>query len=339
MKIIAVCNGKKVFMISYKTRKLNKRIMQRGLIIMVKIIKEYNKLPKERRGNIKLLNDLSGKEWTQLSRSVVTYGGGIADKRKMHGAAFPIELVEHYLKIYTRVGDTVLDPFMGVGTTADACTLLNRNCIGFELNPEYYNLAISGIDAVDAKDREIHDVNIDIYNESCLSMEDYVTPGSVDLVITSPPYGDLLHKVADKFAGYTYEKNIYNGQARELAKPYSENEDDFGNASWEVYQEKIGELMDNLYTVTTEGGFNVWVVRDYRDVENHIPYVNLHSKIIELAAKSGWILIDLVIWDQSAQRKLVKLGGPKSRRFYFNIGHSFIIVFRKSIKGEKFINV
>lgn len=306
---------------------------------MPKIIKEYNKLPKETRGKVKLLNELSGSEWTQLSKSVVTYGGSIAEKRRKHGAAYPIELVEHYLKIFTNQGDTVLDPFLGVGTTADACSLLNRNCIGFELNREFYELASNGIDPIDAKNREVFDVEIDVYNESCLKLDKYVNEGSVDLTITSPPYSDLLHKVAEKFAGYTYEKNIYKESGKDLAKPYSENEEDLGNETWEGYQEKIDVLMSKLYSVTAEGGFNVWVVKDFRDVQNHIPYVNLHSKIIELATKNKWILIDVVIWDQSAQRKLVKLGGPKARRFYFNIGHSFILIFRKNIKGEKFLNV
>jgi hypothetical protein len=94
--------------------------------------------------------------------------------------------------------------------------------------------------------------------------------------------------------------------------------------------------MGSLYEVAKPGSYNVWVVRDFRDIQNHIPYVNLHSKIIELAIETGWVLIDVNIWDQTNQRKLVKLGGPKQRRFYFNIGHSYILVFRKNLTGEKF---
>jgi len=305
---------------------------------LAKIIKEYNKIPKKYKKEVKLLNDLSGSEWTQLSKSVVTYGGGIAEKRKKHGAAYPLELVEHYLKIYTREHDTVLDPFMGVGTTADACSLLNRNVVGFELNPEYYNFAIGEIDSVDKKDRDVFEIEKQIFNMNCLELDTVVEEESIDCIITSPPYSDLLHKVADSFANYSYEKNIYNEQGKELAKPYSENENDLGNLTWEDYQNEIRTLMEKLLNVSKEGAFNVWVVKDFRDVQNHIPYVNLHSKIIELAISVGWVLIDVVIWDQSAQRKLVKLGGPKSRRFYFNIGHSFILIFRKNIKGEKFLN-
>jgi DNA modification methylase len=302
-------------------------------------IKEYNKLPDDLKGKISQLNNLSGKEWTQLSKSINTYGGPIAKKRKEHGAAFPMELARHFIKIYTNEHDTVLDPFIGVGTTADACAILNRDCIGFELNPTFYELAIRGGDPVDIKETEIlHNVNIQIYNENCVELKNYVMDNSISLTLTSPPYSDLLHKVAEHFAGYAYEKNIYRESGRKLATPYSENDNDFGNLTWEEYQVRIEKLMKLLYDVTREGGFNVWVVRDYRDVQNHIPYINLHSKIIELATKSEWILVDIVIWDQAEQRKLVKLGGAKSRRFYFNIGYSFVLIFRKNIKGEKFIN-
>lgn len=306
---------------------------------MARKIKEYNKLPDDLKGKISQLNNLSGKEWTQLSKSINTYGGPIAKKRKEHGAAFPMELARHFIKIYTNEHDTVLDPFIGVGTTADACAILNRDCIGFELNPTFYELAIRGGDPVDIKETEIlHNVNIQIYNENCVELKNYVMDNSISLTLTSPPYSDLLHKVAEHFAGYAYEKNIYRESGRKLATPYSENDNDFGNLTWEEYQVRIEKLMKLLYDVTREGGFNVWVVRDYRDVQNHIPYINLHSKIIELATKSEWILVDIVIWDQAEQRKLVKLGGAKSRRFYFNIGYSFVLIFRKNIKGEKFIN-
>jgi hypothetical protein len=69
-----------------------------------------------------------------------------------------------------------------------------------------------------------------------------------------------------------------------------------------------------------------------------IPSVNLHGKIIDLATEAGWILTDIMIWDQTNQRHLVKLGGSKTRRFYLNMGHSYIVIFRKNIKGESFKN-
>lgn len=59
-----------------------------------------------------------------------------------HSAAFPITLPSWFIKLFTQEGDVVLDPFMGVGTTALACINLRRKYIGIELKKEYYELSI-----------------------------------------------------------------------------------------------------------------------------------------------------------------------------------------------------
>jgi site-specific DNA-methyltransferase (adenine-specific) len=59
---------------------------------------------------------------------------------KNHSAAFPEELPEWFINLFTKEGDTVLDPFMGSGTTILVAKRKNRNSIGIEVLPEYYNL-------------------------------------------------------------------------------------------------------------------------------------------------------------------------------------------------------
>jgi site-specific DNA-methyltransferase (adenine-specific) len=58
-----------------------------------------------------------------------------------HVAVYPIELAQYFIKGSTKVGDLVLDPFMGTGTTAVAAKQLNRNYIGFELEQSYIDVA------------------------------------------------------------------------------------------------------------------------------------------------------------------------------------------------------
>jgi site-specific DNA-methyltransferase (adenine-specific)/site-specific DNA-methyltransferase (cytosine-N4-specific) len=58
---------------------------------------------------------------------------------KNHSAAFPRELPEWFIKLFTLENDTVLDPFMGSGTTIEVAKKMKRNSIGIELIPEYYN--------------------------------------------------------------------------------------------------------------------------------------------------------------------------------------------------------
>ncbi|MDI6766249.1 MAG: site-specific DNA-methyltransferase [Bacteroidota bacterium] len=60
---------------------------------------------------------------------------------KNHSAAFPVSLPMWFIKLFTQEGDTVLDPFIGSGTTALACRELNRHYIGIEIKKEYFELA------------------------------------------------------------------------------------------------------------------------------------------------------------------------------------------------------
>ena len=66
-------------------------------------------------------------------------------ERGLHPTQKPTELFEYLIKTYTNEGETVLDNCMGSGTTAIACLNTNRNFIGFELDKEYYNLALQRI--------------------------------------------------------------------------------------------------------------------------------------------------------------------------------------------------
>jgi len=59
----------------------------------------------------------------------------------IHPTQKPVALFEYLIKTYTNEGETVLDNCMGSGTTAIACMNTNRNFIGFELDPDYYNQA------------------------------------------------------------------------------------------------------------------------------------------------------------------------------------------------------
>lgn len=59
---------------------------------------------------------------------------------KNHSAAFPQELPEWFIKLFTKENDTVLDPFMGSGTTLSVANRMKRNSIGIEIVPEYYEM-------------------------------------------------------------------------------------------------------------------------------------------------------------------------------------------------------
>ena len=63
-------------------------------------------------------------------------------EKNTHITVKPIALMEHLVKLFSKKGALVLDPFVGSGTTAIACKNTDRKCIGCEINTEYYDIAL-----------------------------------------------------------------------------------------------------------------------------------------------------------------------------------------------------
>ena len=68
---------------------------------------------------------------------------------KNHSAAFPEELPEWFIKLFTKQEDTVLDPFMGSGTTIFVSKKMRRHSIGIDIMPEYYEMVKGQIEPVE----------------------------------------------------------------------------------------------------------------------------------------------------------------------------------------------
>jgi DNA modification methylase len=76
------------------------------------------------------------KKWFQQ-----IWAGLTGASTRNHPAPFPLELAERLIRMFSFVGDTVLDPFMGTGTTNLAAAKWGRNSIGTEIDPDYFNQA------------------------------------------------------------------------------------------------------------------------------------------------------------------------------------------------------
>jgi DNA modification methylase len=85
--------------------------------------------------------------WTSYPRGIrkFTYlwAGFLKQKpeERYHPTQKPLALMLWVIENYTQPGDTVLDPFAGVGTTGVACVQLGRNFIGIEIDPRYHSIA------------------------------------------------------------------------------------------------------------------------------------------------------------------------------------------------------
>lgn len=84
--------------------------------------------------DIKELSKMTAEEWNQFFAGHWNFAGERQDK---HLAMFPEELPRRLIKMFSYIGDTVLDPFLGSGTTCLAARNLERNSIGYEINPDY----------------------------------------------------------------------------------------------------------------------------------------------------------------------------------------------------------
>lgn len=86
------------------------------------------------------LSDITKDEFIEWTNGVWTFPGE-SKNRVNHPAPFPIELPKRCIKLFSFVGDKVLDPFLGSGTTLIACALLNRKGIGVEIDKKYCKIA------------------------------------------------------------------------------------------------------------------------------------------------------------------------------------------------------
>ncbi len=84
---------------------------------------------------------------------------------KKHSAAFPEGLPEWFIKLFTKEGDTVLDPFMGSGTTNAVAKRMRRNSIGIEMVPEYYDMVKKELKPVELYLLEQKEENDTTYSE------------------------------------------------------------------------------------------------------------------------------------------------------------------------------
>jgi len=111
-------------------------------------VKKYGHVSKQEREKSKLDKDF----WLSIKNSDVwIMKPEKSGENRIHVAPFPVELPARLIKAYSFVGETVLDPFCGSGTTLRAAAMENRNGVGYELNKEFLQYAKQQLELEDNK--------------------------------------------------------------------------------------------------------------------------------------------------------------------------------------------
>lgn len=268
----------------------------------------------------KELNHLSGSEWAKASRSVEEYPDVRSEKQRLHGASFPQSLAEQQIKIYTKRDEVVVDPFVGVGTTLDACAKLGRRGLGVDINSEFASMAEQDLESKEGGD------NQQVIVGDSRQLTDFISDNTCDFLITSPPYGPLLKNVKGAFA-YKWKEHSTIDEIPN-PEPYTNMAEDLGNMEYSTFLDNLQLCLVETLSVLREDAYAVWVVKDFRATDKGIPLIPFHCHFIDIAQTVGFTLWDIRIWNQTKHRPLVCLGYP-SKNFYLNLGHSYLVTLRK----------
>ena len=239
------------------------------------------------------LNNLDPKSWLKFQKSWFIHNPPPRKKGVLvHPAKFPETMAQEFIEFFTREGETVLDPMAGTGSALVAALRSGRNSYGIELNPKYAEIACQII----AEEREalgssIVNLKSEIVNGDASNATQFKIP-TIDYVLTSPPYWDMLHA-----KGAETQKKRRGADGLDVF--YSDDPDDLGNLhDYEAFLEKLVSIYKGLKPLLREKAYLTIIVKN----------VKKGGKIYPLAWDIGrelgktYTLKDEKIWLQNNQR-------------------------------------
>ncbi len=259
---------------------------------------------------INKLNDLSGKEWIKFTKSWFTVNARTRTKGEIqHPAKYPEELVAEFVRFFTKEEDTVLDPFVGVGSTIIGSQQTFRHSIGIELNPIFANEAQKIINPMYSQLLQ-GDCRIQLHN---------VENNSIDFVMTSPPYWDMLKKTR----GHSDSQHKQRA-TRELPLYYSDDQRDLGNITdYNEFLEQLTNIFHLCYEKLKNGRYMCIVVQNFRNTDGQ--YITLAWDIVRRVSEFMNFCGEK-IWFQ--ENKTLGIWGYPSK-FILNVHHHYCLIFQK----------
>ena len=273
------------------------------------------------------LNDLSSREWLSESVSVWTQkglGASHADAQieREHPAPFSFTDVARLVRMFTKRGMTVLDPFAGVGSTLKACALEHRDGIGMELNARFVHLAQQRLRGEIAQTIVDQTSQIIQLGDSRALIRD-LSPDSVDFIVTSPPYWGILNKKPDH---KVRQQRIGNG----LETSYGDDSRDFALiSSYDDFVMSLADFFGQCTRVLKDRRYCAIVVGDFRHGGRYYP---LHADLARAMEQRGYVLKAMNVLYQRHKR-VFPYGYPAA--YVPNVHHQNIVIMRNERQHER----
>jgi len=260
----------------------------------------------------KKANELDGKTWLRYSISLWSDISKLPEEVALnHPAIFPVTLAGRLIEIFTNSEQNIIfDPFAGTCSTLVAAQSMGKHGIGIELNPDFIKNAEARF-----KQRNMFNPNEGSHIIHCADAFDLlksVEKNSVDLVITSPPYWNIL--------------NMKRSADYKEIRTYSNKDADLGNIEdYRQFLKQLKLIFEKVYQVMNAGSYCCVIVMDIRKKDKFYPF---HSDIANFMQEIGFIYDDIIIWDRRHEYNNMRpLGYPSV--FRVNKAHEFILIFQK----------
>jgi DNA modification methylase len=267
------------------------------------------------------LNDLTAKEWLSESVSVWTQrglGAGHAEARieRQHPAPFSYTDVSRIINMLTKGGATVLDPFVGVGSTLKACALTGRNGIGFELYSHFAALTRQRLQE-EVPAEVLASTAQTIWEGDARILASKLEVETLDLIVSSPPYWGILNKKPDH---KVKAERLDPG----LTANYGEDPCDLANISdYYGFIDELAVSLSDCAKALKPKAYMALVVGDFRHKSR---YYMFHADIARALESRGLVLQAMNVLYQRHKR-VFPYGYPYA--YVPNVHHQNIVILRK----------
>lgn len=284
-----------------------------------------------RRTNLseKRLNDLSGTEWVRATKSIMFQQGlgpehPDAKIERQHPAPFAFRDAERLVRLFSREGERVLDPFAGIGSTMKACAVSGRRGVGFELNPQFQRWAVRRLSS-EVEPALLKAAPQVVRHGDALRLARNLRRDSFDFVLTSPPYWDILGRAGDS-------KHWQKG-----SRPYSNDANDLGCIEdYGGFTTVLARFLHSLKRALRPNRYMAVVVADFRRGNRLYPFhADLINAVGEMQSPDDarrLTLQGITIIAQNKKR-LYPYGFPTT--YVPNIHHQYVLVFRNIEKPRR----